>query len=135
VRLQEMRYVNISRLDECRNRLGIASSPHRVIQMLMEAGLSRLKSAAVQMRRGEIAQKGESIGFLITAINGLQASLDAEAGGEIAANLDGFYDYMTRTLVVANLDNDADRVDEIAELLCEIKSGWDGIDPKLSAAR
>jgi flagellar protein FliS len=87
------------------------------------------------MRRGEIAQKGESIGFLITAINGLQASLDAEAGGEIAANLDGFYDYMTRTLVVANLDNDADRVDEIAELLCEIKSGWDGIDPKLSAAR
>ena len=39
------------------------------------------------------------------------------------------YDYMNRTLLQANADSSGELVDEVVNLLGEIKSGWDGIGP------
>ena len=103
------------------------ASPHRLIQMLMEGGLTKLSSAVLQMRRGDLAQKGENIGLAISIISGLQASLDPSHGGDIATTLDRLYDYMVRTLVTANLDNNVAAVEEVQGLLGEIKAGWDAI--------
>jgi flagellar protein FliS len=53
--------------------------------------------------------------------------LNLEQGGEIAANLDALYEYMVTRLLEANLKSDAALVDEVAGLLRNVKSGWDGI--------
>ncbi|NNM01577.1 MAG: flagellar protein FliS, partial [Gammaproteobacteria bacterium] len=45
------------------------------------------------------------------------------------ANLDQLYDYMNRQLVFANLHNDVEKLNEVYELLGEIRAGWDGIKP------
>ena len=107
------------------------ASPHRLIQMLMEGGLAKLRTATVHMERNEIAEKGECIGLAISIISGLQASLDAAKGGDIATNLDRLYDYMVRTLVAANAANDSTQVHHVYDLLVQVKSGWDtiGADP------
>jgi flagellar protein FliS len=60
-------------------------------------------------------------------IQGLRTSLDAEKGGDIAANLDSLYEYMGRRLLEANMNNDTAILDEVNTLLSEIKLGWDGI--------
>jgi len=104
-----------------------AASPHRLIQMLMDGGLARLAAAAVHMRSGEAAEKGACIGLAISIIGGLQSSLDAAEGGEVAANLDRLYDYMVRTLVAAHIENDVTKVEHVHRLLAEIKAGWDGL--------
>ena len=103
------------------------ASPHRLIQMLMEGGLSRLPQAKGAMLHGQSAQKGELISKAIGIIGGLREGLDLNQGGEIAANLDRLYEYMVSRLVEANIANDADMLDEVADLLRNVKSGWDAI--------
>ena len=63
----------------------IAASPHRLILMLFEGARVALSSALVHMRIGETVAKGESLSKAISIISsGLQASLDVNAGGELA---------------------------------------------------
>lgn len=103
------------------------ASPHRLIQMLMEGGLSRLAQARGALERGQTALKGELIGKVIAIVGGLRAGLNLEQGGEIAANLDGLYEYMMLRLVQANVQNDGAPLEEVAGLLRNIKSSWDAI--------
>ncbi|WP_374323303.1 flagellar export chaperone FliS [Aquipseudomonas alcaligenes] len=103
------------------------ASPHRLIQMLMEGGLSRLAQAKGAMMHGQLAAKGELISKAIAIIGGLRESLDLQQGGEIAANLDRLYEYMVSRLFKANIGNDVAIIDEVSELLRNVKSGWDAI--------
>ena len=103
------------------------ASPHRLIQMLMEGALARVAAAMGHIDHGDVAEKGRCIGLAISIIGGLQASLDAKAGGEIAAILDRLYDYMTRRLVAANLENDRGALEEVHRLLHGLKDAWDAI--------
>lgn len=103
------------------------ASPHRLIQMLMEGGLSRLAQAKGAMLHGQGALKGELISKAIGIIGGLREGLDLNQGGEIAANLDRLYDYMVSRLVEANISNEPALLDEVAGLLRNIKTAWDAI--------
>lgn len=103
------------------------ASPHRLIQMLMEGGLTRLAQARGAMERGQFALKGELIGKAIGIIGGLREGLNFEQGGELAQNLDNLYDYMNRRLLEANLKNSVEPLDEVADLLRNVKTGWDAI--------
>jgi len=103
------------------------ADPHRLIQMLMQGGLDRIAQAKGAMEREAYAEKGVLIGKAINIIGGLRDVLDKDAGGELAANLERLYEYMTMRLFEASRHNDVSKLDEVAKLLGEIKSGWDGI--------
>ncbi|MGE6995671.1 flagellar export chaperone FliS [Pseudomonas sp. NPDC047961] len=105
----------------------IDATPHRLIQMLMEGGLSRLAQAKGAMERNDVALKGTLIGKAIDIVGGLRQGLNLEAGGEVAANLNNLYVYMATRLIEANLKSDLVILDEVAGLLREVKSGWDEI--------
>ena len=104
------------------------ASPHRVVQVMLQTAIDRLAQAKGHMERGDSAQKTEAVGKALAIVEALQLNLDVERGGELANNLNNLYDYMTRTLLQANAGNDVALVDEVAGLLGEIKTGWDGID-------
>jgi flagellar protein FliS len=112
---------------------GIASaSPHKLIVMLYDGALVALLSAKTNIATNNIAGKGAAISKAITIIdNGLRASLDKSAGGEIAANLDALYDYMSRRLLHANLKNDVAIIDEVHGLLADLRGAWVEIGDKL----
>ncbi|HAJ85709.1 flagella export chaperone FliS [Stutzerimonas stutzeri] len=103
------------------------ASPHRLIQMLMQGGLDRIYQAKGAIEFGRIAEKGELIGKGIGIIGGLREALNHEVNGELSANLDRLYEYMIRRLTDANRNNDAAALAEVASLLLEVKTGWDGI--------
>lgn len=103
------------------------ASPHRIIQMLMEGALSKIATAKGCIARNDIAEKSRQITWSMNIIQGLRTSLDAQKGGEVAANLDSLYEYMGRRLLEANVNNDALILDEVSSLLTEIKAGWDNI--------
>jgi flagellar protein FliS len=103
------------------------ASPHRLIQMLLEAALEKIAKAKGFMANRKIQQKGENISLAISIIDVLRASLDMQAGGEISKNLEALYDYMVRRLTEANLKNDLALLDEITNLILPIKQAWDAI--------
>ena len=103
------------------------ANPHRLIQMLFEGGLQRIAQAKGAMQYGNVALKGELIGKSIGIVSGLREALDVKKGGELAANLENLYAFMIQRLSHANLKNDPAVLDEVADLLREIKEGWDAI--------
>lgn len=103
------------------------ASPHRVVQVLLENALDRLNKSKLAIKNENIHDKGMYISMAITIIDGLKASLDLKNGGEIASNLNNLYDYMMTTLVTANLNTNLGQVEEVQNLLLEIKKGWDQI--------
>jgi flagellar protein FliS len=107
------------------------ASPHRLVQMLMEAALDKIAIASGQASRNEFEAKGRSINWAISIINGLRGSLNLEGGGDIAQNLDDLYDYMVRRLLDANAASDPAILHEVSGLLGEVKAGWDAIPPDL----
>jgi len=108
-----------------------SASAHKLILMLMDGAQEKISTASGHMQRGELARKGENIGWAISIIGGLRDSLNLEAGGELAANLERLYEYMSRRLVEANRDNDPAALQEVQGLLHEIRSGWLGIQQQV----
>jgi flagellar secretion chaperone FliS len=105
------------------------ASPYQVVQVMLDAVLSRVAEASGHLERGEVAAKGEKIGKALQIIEALMLGLDKERGGDLAQNLERLYDYASRTLLKANLENRSDLLKEVTSLLREIKLGWDGIAP------
>jgi len=103
------------------------ADPHRLIQLLYNGALERINMAKARMQAKDFEGKGKLIGKAIEIIGGLRSFLDFEKGGELAARLEGLYDYMERTLLEASARNDIAKLDEVANLLRSIKEGWDGI--------
>jgi flagellar secretion chaperone FliS len=108
----------------------MAADPHKLIVMLFEGAETALRLARQQMADGDVPAKGRSISKAINIIdNGLRASLDKKAGGEIAANLEALYEYMVERLLHANLNNSSDMLQEVLSLLGELRSAWESIAP------
>ena len=100
------------------------ASPHRLIEMLLDGALARIAKAKGNMKANLRSKKGEDISMAISIIGGLRDSLDQKKGGDIAKNLDSLYEYMTYRLMEANLKDDISMLDEVHNLLMEIKSAW-----------
>lgn len=107
-----------------------AASPHRLIQMLFEGALERIAQAKGALLQRNIARKGELIIKAIKITAGLQGSLNDVEGSSLTQDLDALYDYIIRQLTRANIENNADILDECTALLSEVKAGWDAIGPQ-----
>lgn len=103
------------------------ASPHKLITMLLDGALEKMVIAKSFMERGDIQGKSEHISWAIRIIGGLQASLNAEKGGEVAETLGTLYTFVVGHLTQANVTNDASKIDECIVVVRNIKEGWDGI--------
>ncbi len=112
-----------------------AADPHKLILMLYEGAMLALADAKQQMAQRQVAAKGKSLSKAIMIIeNGLKASLDVKAGGELGEHLAALYDYMCSQLLVANLHNRPEIIDEVSRLLGELRGAWEQIKPVPAAA-
>lgn len=117
-------------------RVGVESGvdcadSHKLILMLFEGSISALNRAKQEIQHNNIAAKGEMISKAISIIdNGLKASLDTSAGGEIANNLQALYDYMTKQLLTANVQSNIEIISEVIDLLSQLQEAWKSIGYK-----
>lgn len=113
----------------------LGADPHGLIAMLFQGALLQIDIARNAMGRRDATAKGDAISKAIAIIGeGLNASLDKSVGGELAQSLSALYSYMVTRLVDANLKNDVAVLDEVARLLTELKTAWDGIRPQVVGA-
>jgi flagellar protein FliS len=113
-----------------------AATPHRLIEMLFDGALVAIRQARDAMGVRDFAGKGAAVSRAIDIIeNGLRASLDRAAGGELASQLDNLYNYMTARLLDASVHNRIEPLDEVARLLGEIRGAWASIGDSAAAAQ
>lgn len=106
------------------------ADPHTLIVLLFEGAEAAIRQAKFKMRDQDIPGKGSAISQAIQIVsNGLRASLDVKAGGELAERLAALYEYVAARLLWANLKNDEAALDECLNLLGEIHSAWSQIAP------
>jgi flagellar protein FliS len=100
---------------------------HRLIELLLDGAIDRIAQAKGALASGDTAGMGVALGKALGIIGGLQGCLNREEGGEIAANLDRLYDYMTRRLMDVHREKGPAPLDEVVGLLGTIREGWAGI--------
>src|SRR5687768_3033849 len=101
-----------------------AADPHRLIVMLLDGALERVATARGCIARGDVAEKARLLNRAVAIIGELRASLNLQAGGSIAANLAELYDYMCRQILKANSSNNDAMLEEVGQLLHEIRGAW-----------
>ena len=106
------------------------ASPHELITMLFVGVLTAITRAKGLIEQKQMEAKGQQIAKASRIIVHLKGSLDLEKGGEVAANLDPLYDYMIQRLLVANRDLDVAALNEVSQLVSEVKAGWEAMPEK-----
>ncbi len=109
----------------------MGASPERLITLLYNGARAAIAQARIHMEAGRIPERGMAISKAIKIVDeGLKTALDMEAGGDIAANLGRLYDFIIRTLLMANLKADAAQLDIADRLLGDLSGAWQtSIDP------
>ena len=104
------------------------ASPHQLVGLLFDGLQQSLSAAKAAILSGDIPAKGRSISRAVRILEeGLKAGLDAQKGGELAANLRSVYDYCIFKTTEANLRNDVAMLDEVIRLIQPIADGWSQI--------
>ncbi|KAB0463992.1 MULTISPECIES: flagellar export chaperone FliS [Vibrio] len=104
-----------------------AASPHKIVQMLMAGAIERLIQGKAAMQAGNIPVKGERLGKALDIIISLRSCLSMDDGGDIAKNLDQLYEFMITQISAANHKNDPQPIDDVVDIIREIKGAWDQI--------
>jgi flagellar secretion chaperone FliS len=111
---------------------GVASAdPHHLVQMLLDAATERMLTARGCIERGQTVRKAKLLHSCVILIAELRGILNMAEGGSLAQNLSVLYGYITRQLLLANLNNDTGRITEALGLLGNIRSAWAEIGPQV----
>ena len=111
----------------------MGASPHRLIAMLYQGARQAVAHARLHLQQKNVAERGLAISKAINIVeSGLRASLNKEAGGEIARHLDSLYAYICRRLVEANVQQREDMLIEVDRLLATLEEAWTGIAPEIA---
>ncbi|MEN4910262.1 flagellar export chaperone FliS [Erwinia amylovora] len=103
----------------------MSASNDQLITLLFDGALSALVRARLFLLDGNMVKKGESLSKAINIIdNGLKLGVDETSDDELTRNLAELYRYMVYRLLRANLDNDAEGIEEVEALLRNIADAW-----------
>ncbi|MHC4616131.1 MAG: flagellar export chaperone FliS [Planctomycetota bacterium] len=96
----------------------------RLIVLLYDGAIKFMRLAIKELEAGNYEAKGRYVGRAQDVINELNAVLDTDAGGEVAANLRKLYCFMNKHLSEANAKCDAQMIREVITMMEELNKGW-----------
>ena len=109
------------------------ANPLKLVLMCYEGAITSLKLARERYEAKDYETKGRALKKALDIIHELNASLDMNKGGEIAANLRALYGYMSQALTEADLKKDMGVFGEVIRMLEELEVEWKAISSGRSA--
>jgi len=97
----------------------------KVLLMLYDGALKFVRFARIGIEKQSPKIKGENISKIMAILTELDCALDRELGGPLAENLSKLYQYMMNRLTVANIESNAEALDEVERLLSELRDGFE----------
>jgi len=114
----------MSRLAAYQDNTVSTQNKGRLIVLLYDGAIKFMKLAIRELEAGNQEAKGQYINRAADIITELNAILDMEQGGEIAANLRKLYTFMNDRLTQANIKQDPNMVRDVIKLMEELNQGW-----------
>lgn len=111
------------------------ADPHQLTAMLLDGAIDRINQAIGFVTYGNVPAKGDAISRAVAIIAELRSSLDAKADAALAQRLESLYEYITRRLLFAQLNDDRNALAECVRLLQPVRDGWHGIRRHYLAGR
>lgn len=109
------------------------ADPHRLVQLLFQGASDNMSAAKGFIEHADPEQRNRCLNKSIQILGGLRSFLDQDKGGEITEKLDQLYEYIEQRLFQANVNNDAEGVEECMALLKQVSSAWTEIRPQTVA--
>ena len=100
------------------------ATPEMVVVKLYEGALRFIRTAKASQESGKVASRATAIAKTLAIVNELQHSLNLQAGGEIARNLDALYYYVTDRLLEANARGSVQPLDDASGVLSTLNEAW-----------
>ncbi len=111
-------------MNQYKNNQIETASPEKILIMLYDGAIRFTRQAMQGIDSGDKTLQAEKISRAMAIICEFSNSLDHEIGGEIAADLDALYGFMTRELTRANLTGDRKALEVVEELLLGLRETW-----------
>jgi flagellar protein FliS len=102
----------------------LSAEPLELVQMLYQGAIGAVQDARHHLANGKIIERSRAITKACAILIELTASLNREAGGELAQRLGSLYDYMRRKLLEANFHQSDEPLGEVLSLLAALAEGW-----------
>jgi flagellar protein FliS len=122
-----MTHASLKKYQQVNKSSAQEASPYQLVALLFQKLLDNIATAKGAITQKDYAKKGAELSNAIAIIGVLESSLDFKQGGEISNNLASIYLYCSEQLLTASIDNDIDKLNEVAQILIPIKSGWSEI--------
>lgn len=95
-----------------------------LVLMLYKGAIKFINQAKHGLEDNDYEAVNNYLNRVQAIIHELMATLDMDAGGEIAENLEALYDYMNRRLIEANVNKEAGPMDEVLDMFKELRDTW-----------
>ena len=102
----------------------------KLIVLLYEGAIKFLSSAQEGIREKDVTKRHNNIYRVLDIIAELRNSLNFSQGGEVATSLDALYLFMEGHLMTANIQNDAQKIQDVVNMLSSLKEAWETIASK-----
>ena len=112
----------------------LTASPEQLVVMLYDGARRFLYQSAAALREERYAQAWERLRRAELIVDELLVTLDLEAGGRIASDLQGLYVFFLRQLTEARAERDADKLEWVSAQLGELRESWAQIAASAAAA-
>ena len=99
------------------------ASGHQLIEMLLRSILERIAQTRAAFEAGDMAEKGRLIGKMLDTLMYLQVCLDDDAG-LVSERLNETYEASMALLTKANMDNDSETMDSVANMISAVRDAW-----------
>jgi flagellar protein FliS len=102
----------------------MAASPIRLVEITLDLAVSAIESARECCKSGDIIGRARFLNKAFAALVELTASLNVEAGKDLAENYGKLYDYCQRRLIQAHAEQSETMLFEVESLLRELREAW-----------
>lgn len=111
------------------------ASPVRLVILLYEQAMADLRNAIAAEATGDIEGRTREINHAIQVIGHLQATLDKEQGGKVAAILDRFYEQVRCALVEAQCKKSVNLIEQQIAHLLQVHEAWCAVERAMSSSQ
>lgn len=112
----------------------LSSNPTGLISLLLEGLSSSVETARTRLKSGDIPGRASAITRAEEIVAELAGSLDLNAGGALATQLQDIYLYMFQRLQEANANQTEAPLAEVSKLTSVLREAWEEIGGQRTTA-